>query len=109
MVGARRWDDPRVMKEHDILLGVDDKAALRIVAVIRSRLVSEFIDAFPSVKKAEMEAYSNRSFYINRSGQCPPLEQDEVSELSERVSGVSGDEELDGFSESNRSKEDTVS
>ena len=69
MVGARRWDDPWVMKEHDILLGADDEAALRMVAVIRSRLVSEFIDAFPSVKKAEMEAYSKQSFYINQSGQ----------------------------------------
>src|SRR5437773_12159522 len=100
MVGARRWDDPRVMKEHDILLGADDEAALRMVAVIRSRLVSEFIDAFPSVKKAEMEAYGNRSFYMNRSGQCSPSEQDEVSELSKRVSDVSVDEELDDFSKS---------
>ncbi len=109
MVGARRWDDPRVMKERDILLGADDEAALRMVAVIRSRLVSEFIDAFPSVKKAEMEAYGNRSFYMNRSGQRPPPEQDEVSELSERVGGVSVDEELDGFSESDGSEEDAVS
>jgi hypothetical protein len=92
MVGARRWDDPRVMEERDILLGNDTKAAWELVEEIRARLKKEFLKAFPFVRIAEMRAYGARSFYRNLGGERPPPEEDRSGDIS--MSELSLEDEL---------------
>jgi hypothetical protein len=82
MVGARRWDDPRVIEERDILLGNDANAAWKLVEDTRARLKEEFLKAFPFIRMAEIRAYGARSFYRNLGRERPPPEEDTNRNLS---------------------------
>ena len=101
MVGARRWDDPRVLEERDILLGPDAEAAWRRVVEIRARLVEEFLKAWPFVKMAEMRAYREHSFYRNLGKERPPPHDEDTanSVLSSLSSEESSEEGEDGEEE----------
>jgi hypothetical protein len=92
MVGARRWDDPRVLEERNILLGPDAEAAWRRVVEIRARLVEEFLKAWPFVKMAEMRAYGEHSFYRNLGKERPPPHGDDEDTANSVLSSLSSEE-----------------
>jgi len=48
LVGRRKWTDPEVLQEKDILLGPDANAAAKYVQEVRARLVSQYQLAFAS-------------------------------------------------------------
>ena len=89
MVGARRWDDPQVITERNLLLGSDAVEACRRVKEIRERLVSEFLRVFPFIERAESEAYQERSFFRRQGAPRPSPDQDAVSDLSSSISEIS--------------------
>jgi len=92
MVGARRWDDPRVLEERNILLGPDAEAAWRRVVEIRARLVEEFLKAWPFVKMAEMRAYGEHSFYRNLGKERPLPHGDDEDTANSVLSSLSSEE-----------------
>ncbi|KAI9766365.1 MAG: hypothetical protein M1840_006629 [Geoglossum simile] len=96
MVGARRWDDPRVLEERDILLGPDAEAAWKRVLDIRARLVEEFLKAWPFVKMAEMSAYGEHSFYRNLGKERPPPHGDDEDTANSLLSSLSSESSEDG-------------
>ncbi|KAH0563233.1 hypothetical protein GP486_002201 [Trichoglossum hirsutum] len=95
MVGARRWDDPQVLAERDILLGPDAEVACAQVRKIRQRLVNEYKKAFQFMREAEMRAFGDKSFYHVDRSDPPPPDKDLASDISE----ISSDEHNSGSGE----------
>jgi hypothetical protein len=68
LVGSRRWTDPDVLRERDILLGSDDDASHALVAVIRARLVEAYLRQWKDLVAAEKRAYGVNSYFGRRDG-----------------------------------------
>ena len=73
LVGRRKWTDPEVIGERDILLGNDDDAALALVEDIRGRMVRKIIKAFASLIKIEREAFGENSYFLVKGITTWPL------------------------------------
>jgi hypothetical protein len=76
-----------LLKERDILLGLDHAAAWELVSEIRARLKLGFIKAFQYVRENEVAAYGDRSFYRLTRGEIRPaadncVSDSDISELS---------------------------
>ena len=63
LVGARRWTDPAVLQERNILLGPDNAAALDLAASVRAKLKSAYIRQHATLVEAEMQAYGDNSYF----------------------------------------------
>jgi hypothetical protein len=63
LVGSRRWTDPDVIRERDILLGPDDIKAHKLVASIRARLVEAYLRQWKDLVAAEKQAYGENSYF----------------------------------------------
>jgi len=79
LIGGRRWDDPRVREQRAILLGDDDEAALALADGIRSKIKAEIPASWPYVRKAEKDAYRERSFFIPHNRQHQPIADRDLS------------------------------
>src|SRR5438045_9032203 len=93
LIGGRCWDDPRVREQRAILLGDDDEAALALADGIRSKIKAEIPASWPYVRKAEKDAYRERSFFIPNNRQHQDIEDRDLSTYQR--------------AESNRSDEDS--
>jgi hypothetical protein len=75
LVGRRRWTDPEVLHERDVLLGSDRAAALKLISEIRCSLYQALIDAYQRLEVMERSAFDPLSYFINPNRQSPTSEQ----------------------------------
>lgn len=63
LVGARRWTDPAVLQERDILLGPDDERARELTDRVRRMLIEAYIRQWDSLVMAESQAFVPDSYF----------------------------------------------
>lgn len=82
MVGLRRWDEPCVILERNIVLGPDDAKALAYINKTRTNLLQEYCIAFDIMVEAEKAAFGRNSFFADperarlRAAQEPDSDDD---------------------------------
>ena len=64
LVGIKKWTDPDVIFEQNILLGPDDKQALEIAKNMQQYLVDIYKHIFPLIEVRERAAFQKHSFFI---------------------------------------------
>jgi len=62
LIGRRKYTDPLVIHEANILLGDDDQAALDYIRMARTKLVNNYLDSVRSMRLIEPIVYLNDSF-----------------------------------------------
>ncbi|KAI9868974.1 MAG: hypothetical protein M1813_002797 [Trichoglossum hirsutum] len=63
LVGCRKWTDPQVLQERDILLGDNNKAAHSYVSRVRVEMVKRSKKAFEQLEVIETKAFSENSYF----------------------------------------------
>ena len=63
LLGRRKWTDPAVHKDRNILLGDNDANAVQFVQEVRARLVKAYIRAYDIMVEAEKEYYGESSYF----------------------------------------------
>ena len=63
LLGQRKWTDPAVHKDRNILLGDNDANAVQFVQEVRARLVKAYIRAYDIMVEAEKEYYGESSYF----------------------------------------------
>ncbi|KAI9781623.1 MAG: hypothetical protein M1839_005840 [Geoglossum umbratile] len=63
LIGRRKWTDPQVLQERDILLGDNNKAAHSYVSWVRAEMVERFKEAFKQLEVIETEAFGENSYF----------------------------------------------
>ena len=66
LVGRRKWSDPQVIQERNILLGDDDHKASAYVAAVRSRMLTKYNEAFQALEPMERAAFKDLSYFEAR-------------------------------------------
>jgi hypothetical protein len=66
LIGRRKWNDPQVLQERDIVLGDDDSRALAFVNQVRERLVKRYLELFPVIESVERAAFGENSYFKSR-------------------------------------------
>jgi hypothetical protein len=66
LIGRRKWTDPQVLQERDIVLGDDDDRAHTFVSQVRKRLVNSYLDFFPILESVERTAFGKNSYFKSR-------------------------------------------
>ncbi|KAI9765327.1 MAG: hypothetical protein M1839_005527 [Geoglossum umbratile] len=88
LVGKRKWTDPQVVKERDILLGGDDENARVYVAAVREKMIARYREAYGQLEETERKFFGEHSyFYCQEHG----LETD--SEDADRLHRTDDEEE----------------
>ena len=67
LVGRRKWTDPQVQRERDVVLGRDGVAALAYVQQVRGRLVEQYRAGFEWMKQTELEEFGEVSYFAKRA------------------------------------------
>jgi hypothetical protein len=65
-IGRRRWTDPEVIEERNVLLGPDDAAAARYIHEVRRRLMENFVADFVKLERYERQEFGTNSFFVCR-------------------------------------------
>jgi hypothetical protein len=81
LVGRRKWTDPEVLRERNILLGQDAPAAARYVMEVRTRLVSQYRAAFLSMVQIEQEEFGEHSYFFAEGEQVESSSDGSASSL----------------------------
>jgi hypothetical protein len=63
LVGLKRWTDPDVIFERDILLGLKDHEALELAKNIRKQLVDTYELLHPLMEARERQVFGDGSFF----------------------------------------------
>ncbi len=97
LVGRRKWTDPQVIRERNILLGNDDTAARAHVDRVRAKMIERYEEAFEQLEVTETEAFGENS-YFHREELGLPMQSDDDSEgmeeSEEEEAGKDTDEEM---------------
>ena len=64
LVGIKKWTDPDVIFERNILLGPDDKKALEMAEDMRQHLLDTYKNVFLLMEVRERSAFQNQSFFV---------------------------------------------
>ena len=64
MVGIKKWTDPDIIFEKNILLGLDNKQALEMAKSIQQHLVDTYKYIFLFMEVRERAAFQNWSFFV---------------------------------------------
>lgn len=86
LVGARRWTDPAVRQERNILLGPDDAQASALAHSIRTRLVEAYVRRWSTLVAAERAAYGKDSYF--NAPQTTQHDEDSSDNLSSPPSSM---------------------
>ncbi|KAI9777198.1 MAG: hypothetical protein M1839_009041 [Geoglossum umbratile] len=106
LVGRRKWTDPEVIRERDVLLGSDSAAALVYVQGVRARLVEQYKAAFSSMVQTEREQFAEQSYFAARGQEEAGEEEGEAEESdSSAVSLDSESEDEEGMGRSQSSEQ----
>ena len=68
LVGARRWDSGTVLKERNLVLGLDDEAAWKHVESVRREMKKRWIECFIAMVQVEEEAFGESSYFRKPKG-----------------------------------------
>ncbi|KAH0542465.1 hypothetical protein FGG08_003136 [Glutinoglossum americanum] len=79
LVGRRKWTDPQVIRELDILLGDDDAAAHAYVGRVRAKMMKQYEEAFEQLEITETEAFGENSYFRQKELGLP-LRSDDNSD-----------------------------
>ena len=71
LVGRRRWTDPEVTYERDILLGPDHDKANILLSTIRDRIYRALLRAYSQIQALEQYSFGDVSFFANDGIQPP--------------------------------------
>jgi hypothetical protein len=74
LVGRRRWDDPAVLRERDIVLGPDRKAANQFILNWRKQAVRLVTQNMQDIIFAEQKAYEWRSYFYCKANEILPAD-----------------------------------
>jgi hypothetical protein len=66
LIGRRRWDDPQVLRERDIVLGDDDQAASDYMQKTYALLIKNFKLGFIEMVEQEKSEFGSDSFFQQR-------------------------------------------
>jgi hypothetical protein len=88
LVGRRKWTDPEVLRDRDILLVPDSKAAVAYVTETRAHLVEQYRIAFVSMQATERQQYGQNSYFWALENGGDP---DEIPECDAEGSSDSDD------------------
>jgi hypothetical protein len=66
LLGRRKWDDPEVLMERNILLGPDDARAKQYVDEKRQKLLAKYRKAFAKLDPIERAAFGENSYFHAR-------------------------------------------
>ena len=94
LVGIKKWTDPDVISERNILLGPDDKKALEMAKDMQQQLVDIYKLGFLLIKAKERAAFQNRSFFVGNEVELIPEEEITSDEESEEEEDITLDEEF---------------
>ncbi|KAI9853271.1 MAG: hypothetical protein M1824_001468 [Vezdaea acicularis] len=67
LIGARRWDDPMVVRDRNRLLGPDSESRIALVQEVRQRLLDNFLEAFLILEEAEKTSFGSDSFFLKHA------------------------------------------
>jgi len=63
LIGRRKWTDPAVLRDRNIVLGNDDEKARWFIQEVRTKLVAAYIRAYDLLVQVEIEHYSDNSYF----------------------------------------------
>ena len=113
LVGLRRWDDPLVMRERDVLLGEDEAASWAFVHRVRERAIQLYKGNVRLARELEEEAYGGNSYYRQkRKGKSVDVQYEvkraefEESEAEESEQSSAEESEQSSVEESEKSSEE---
>jgi hypothetical protein len=66
LIGRRRWDDPEVLIERNILLGPYDAIAFAYVQSKRQKTLKKFQKAFTKLESIERDAFGHNSYFLHK-------------------------------------------
>ncbi|KAF8472149.1 hypothetical protein BDZ91DRAFT_717333 [Kalaharituber pfeilii] len=92
LVGARRWTDPDVLEERNLVLGEDDAAAWEYINKVRGKLMAAWEEGFEKIKRWEQAAYGETSYFrkLELEGEVEPTSEDAPRE------DIDEDDEMEG-------------
>lgn len=73
LIGLRRWSDPEVLAERNIVLGAQTAEYTKYLEEYRERARDRILKAFQYVKAAEREAFEINSFFVQRDEEISSL------------------------------------
>jgi hypothetical protein len=88
LIGRRKWTDPQVVEERDILLGSDWAKARDYVSMVRNKMLARYAETFRQLEEVERKAFGDHSYFY-----C--LDHGTEASVSSESSG-SNEEEWDG-------------
>ena len=99
LVGIKKWTDPDVIFERNILLGPDDNRALEMAKGMQQHLVDTYKHVHPLMEIRERVAFQNRSFFVGNDtlGREGELMQEELMPDEESDPMWVEDEESDSM------------
>ena len=65
LIARRKWIDPEVLSERNILFGSDHQASLRYVQETRRKLLQNAREAFSKLESIEREAFGPNSYFLS--------------------------------------------
>jgi hypothetical protein len=65
LIGRRKWTDPEVLYEQNLLLGEDDAKSREYVFQTRVRMLKEYEESYQKMKNVEMAAFGESSFFVH--------------------------------------------
>ncbi|KAI9777789.1 MAG: hypothetical protein M1839_008584 [Geoglossum umbratile] len=83
LVGRRKWTDPQVLQERDILLGDNNEDAHSYVSRVRAEMVKCFKVAFEKLEVIETEAFGGNSYFHRKKFGLPVRSGNDSEESDE--------------------------
>jgi len=68
LIGRRKWIDPEVLRERDILLDPDDIRVNKYVEEVRDRMVEAYISYFVVMVELERRHFGKNSYFSMMDG-----------------------------------------
>jgi hypothetical protein len=63
LVGRRKWTDPEIMRDADLVLGSDPAAARAFIDKVRAKIVANMLEVFPTLVELERKAFGSDSYF----------------------------------------------
>lgn len=69
LLGRRKWTDPEVLYQRDVLLGTDDRMAWVLVEKVRSKMLTRFLHHVRELEVLERKMFGSNSFFVSRDAE----------------------------------------
>ncbi len=78
LVARRRWDDPEVLAERDILFGPNEQMAKAYVRRTREKLVRKYRKAFGKLEDLERKIFGDNSYFLYKELNLQDIEMEDI-------------------------------